>query len=212
MQQTRQHILELLREHGEATVEQLVEHLQARRGKITAVTVRHHLLRLQEDELITQPQLRHRSTPGRPQHVYMLTDKAQAHFPNNYQQLAQSLLSVMRAHVPPQGVNVILQDVAEQMSHAAHIPDLPPREKMNAVVQYLTGQGYSARWEDSAEGFVLHTHNCPYHEIAQHEHALCDMDMRLVATLLGVVPRRISSITSGGASCAYLIPLATDAS
>ena len=92
MQQTRRHILDILKAQGEATVDEIVEALQTRRGKqITAVTVRHHLTRLQEENLITAPQMRHRSTPGRPQHVYSLTQKAVAQFPNNYQQLASGL-------------------------------------------------------------------------------------------------------------------------
>ena len=81
MQETRQHILEILREIGQATVDDVVRALCERRGEITAVTVRHHLTRLQEDGLITAPELRHRNTPGRPQHVYKLTEKAQQHFP-----------------------------------------------------------------------------------------------------------------------------------
>ena len=58
----------------------IVEELQKRRGNITAVTVRHHLTRLQEEQLITAPQLRHRSAPGRPQHVYMITEEAKEYF------------------------------------------------------------------------------------------------------------------------------------
>ncbi|MBZ0289586.1 MAG: helix-turn-helix domain-containing protein [Anaerolineae bacterium] len=99
MQRTRRHILNILHERGEATVDEIVTELQNVRGKdITAVTVRHHLTKLQEDGLITSPQMRHRSTPGRPQHVYALTDRALGQFPSNYQRLAASLLQGMRQH------------------------------------------------------------------------------------------------------------------
>jgi predicted ArsR family transcriptional regulator len=70
MQQTRRYILDILKTRGEATVDEIVEELQERRGKdITAVTVRHHITCLQKDDLIASPQLRHRDSPGRPQHV-----------------------------------------------------------------------------------------------------------------------------------------------
>lgn len=206
MQETRQHILEILREHGEATVDDIVAQLQKRRGKITAVTVRHHLLRLQEEQLITEPQLRHRSTPGRPQHVYALTEKASAHFPNNYQRLAAGLMEQIRASLPPQSVNVILEGVAVGMAQEAQIPNLPLRQKMDLAVEYLNGRGYNAFWETTEGGFVLHTHNCPYHEIAKSNGTLCEMDMRLIASLMGVVPRRIGHIIEGDASCSYMIP------
>lgn len=207
MQRTRRHILNILRERGEATVDEIVAELQKVRGKdITAVTVRHHLTKLHEDELITSPQLRHRSTPGRPQHVYALTDRAQAQFPTNYQRLAASLLQGMRQHLPPEGVNVIMQDVALLIANDAQIPDVPLAERLDKVVEYLDKQGYNAFWESCEGGYILHTTNCPYHQVATAEQALCDMDMRLISTLLGVVPRRLTHIAAGDATCTYMVP------
>jgi predicted ArsR family transcriptional regulator len=208
MQRTRRHILTILRERGEATVDEIVAELQKVRGKdITAVTVRHHLTKLQEDNLITSPQLRHRSTPGRPQHVYTLTDHAQTQFPSNYQRLAASLIKEMRDHLPPDGVNVIMEGVAQQIATEAHIPDVPLAERLDMVVEYLDKQGYDANWESCTDGYILNTVNCPYHKLAEGEHALCEMDMRLISMLLGVVPRRISHMASGDNTCAYLIPV-----
>jgi len=210
MQRTRRHILNILRERGEATVDEIVAELQKVRGKeITAVTVRHHLTKLHEDELITSPQLRHRTTPGRPQHIYALTDRALAQFPTNYQQLAASLIQGMRQHLPPEGVNVIMQDVAAQFAHEADIPDLPLGERLDKVVEYLDQHGYDAHWESCDGGYILHTTNCPYHKIAMSDQTLCDMDMRLISTLLGVVPRRLTHIANGDSTCAYMVPSST---
>ena len=207
MQQTRRYILDILKSYGEATVDEIVKELQERRGKqITAVTVRHHLTRLQEDSLISSPQLRHRTSPGRPQHIYSLTETASSQFPNNYQQLATSLLQGLQEHLPPEGVNVILEDVAKQMANAANIPDVPLRERLHMAVDYLNTRGYDAHWEESGADYILYTSNCPYHQVAQEYEALCDMDIRLISTLLGVVPRRHAHIKAGEKSCAYLIP------
>jgi DeoR family transcriptional regulator, suf operon transcriptional repressor len=207
MQETRQLILEILKERGPATVDDVVADLQKRRGAITAVTVRHHLTRLQEDGLITTPQLLHRTTPGRPQHVYELTDKARTHFPTNYHQLITGLLDQLREKLPPGGVNVILEGVADYMAADAAIPDLPPQQRLDVVVEFLNQHGYSARWETSPTGYILCTANCPYHHIAANDHGLCEMDMRLVASLLGVVPRRLTHVAAGDSTCSYLIPL-----
>lgn len=207
MQQTRRYILDILKTRGEATVDEIVEELQQRRGKdITAVTVRHHITCLQRDNLIASPQLRHRDTPGRPQHVYTLTEAAAAQFPNNYQELASGLLQAIQEHLPPEGVNVILEGVARQMANAANIPDLPLAQRLDMAVEFLCTRGYQAYWESDAAGFILHTDNCPYHQVAQDNHALCEMDMRLIATLLGAVPRRLTHVAAGDSSCAYRIP------
>jgi predicted ArsR family transcriptional regulator len=211
MQETRQHILEILREAGQATVDDIVNELCRRRGEITAVTVRHHLTRLQQDNLITAPKLRHRSTPGRPQHIYALTDKAREHFPNNYQHLAAGLLKQIAAHVPSDGVNVILEGVADSMAEEAQVNhrEAPIDKRLDVVVSYLNDHGYNANWEKTPDGYVLNTHNCPYHHISEKTDMLCSMDMRLVSSLLGVVPRLLSRVSDGDTSCAYLIPEST---
>jgi len=206
MQETRRFILEILRRRHQATVDDIVEELQARRGTITAVTVRHHLKLLQEEELITSPDLRRRASPGRPQYVYALTEKAREYFPNNYQRLAEGLLEELQKRLPPEGVNVILEGVADQMADEAFIPEGKFADRLDAVVDYLTERGYEAHWERSAEGYVLCTSNCPYHHISQDMPMLCEMDMRLVSSLLSVVPRRLSHMTEGDETCSYLIP------
>ena len=205
MQETRRTILEILRRRRQATVDDIVAELQRRRGHITAVTVRHHLKLLQEEELITTPELRRRTTPGRPQYVYALTSKALDHFPNNYQHLTQSLLEQMQKCLPPAGVNVILEGVADQMATEAAIPQCDLAEQLDMAVDYLTDRGYEAHWEPSSEGYVLFTSNCPYHHISEDNPMLCEMDMRLVASLLSVVPRRITHVIDGDDTCSYLI-------
>lgn len=208
MQETRQYILEILKERGEATVDDIVDDLQKRRGAITAVTVRHHLARLQEENLITTPQLRHRSAPGRPQHIYTLTEAAKRYFPNNYEVLASRLMEQITTRLPPQQVNVILEGVADSLVADVAMPDLPLPQRLDLVVDYLNTHGYSARWEPSADGYMLQTTNCPYHHIAEGTQALCEMDMRLISMLLGIVPRLISRASEGDKACAYLIPAA----
>jgi len=206
MQETRRTILEILRRRRQATVDEIVDELQRQRGNITAVTVRHHLKLLQEEELITAPELRRRSAPGRPQYIYALTDKARETFPQNYQRLAEGLLEQMQKHLPPEGVNVILEGVADHMAGEACVPEGELVDRLDVVVDYLTGRGYEARWEQGAAGFILFTSNCPYHHISEGNTALCDMDMRLISSLLAVVPRRITHVHAGGETCSYLIP------
>lgn len=206
MQETRQHILEILRESGQATVEDILEKLRQRRGEITAVTVRHHLTRLQEDQLVTAPEFLHRSKPGRPQHVYKLTEKALEFFPDNYPRLIANLLDQLRLHLPPDGVNVILEGVADRMAHESSIQDLPLERRVIMAADYLNQHGYDAFLECVEDGYILHTRNCPYHKVAQGTGALCDMDMRLVASLLNVAPRLLSRMSAGDQTCSYLIP------
>jgi DeoR family transcriptional regulator, suf operon transcriptional repressor len=208
MQQTRQYILEVLHERGEATVDEIVQDLRTRiNHEITAVTVRHHLDILRGEELVTPPSVRRRRTPGRPQYVYGLTEKALELFPNNYQNLAATLLNQIKANLPPSQVNVILEKVADEMISSASVPNVPFEARLDYVVSYLNQQGYEAEWESTAEGFVLRTRNCPYRQIAGSHEELCSMDFRLITGLLGVIPRRLGRLVEQDDSCSYLIPV-----
>jgi predicted ArsR family transcriptional regulator len=207
MQPTRQLILQLLRERGATTVDEIVAELHEQHGKdITAVTVRHHLSLLQDEELITSPELRRRTSPGRPQHLYTLTSKAHDLFPNNYERLALGMLQQIEQLLPPSSVNVIFEGIAVSMAAEANLGGLPLAERIVLAVDYLNDHGYDAHFSPTDEGYILYTRNCPYHAIAGQTHAVCDMDMRLVASLLGTPPRLLSRANDGDETCSYFVP------
>ncbi len=210
MQETRQYILDILRVKNQATVDELAGDLEKRRGtSITAVTVRHHLNELLKEQLVTTAELKHRDSPGRPQHVYVLTEAALKHFPSNYQPLVAHLLEQMATSLSNPQINVLFEGVADHMASAADVPCVPLVERLNYVVSYLNDHGYNADWEQGEDGFVLKTTNCPYHQVAESNRMLCEMDMRLVTSLLGIVPRLISRISDGDSACSYFIPYKT---
>lgn len=206
MQPTRNAILEYLKEHGAATVDELAGVL-----KLTPVTVRHHLDILRGDELVAEPEIRHRSTPGRPQYSYSLTAKASRHFPKNYCDLAGQLIAEVKAHAEPGLINVIFDGVAERLVAGAPPPrpGEPLEARLERAVEFLNARGYVARWEaaqDAPEaGYWLHTCNCPYESLAGGNPELCAMDLSLMEKLLGAEPRCASRVAEGGASCAYWI-------
>ncbi len=212
MQQTRRYILEILRERGEATVDEMVSELKTRiQHNITAVTVRHHLDILRSDNLVTAPTVRRSGAPGRPQYVYALTDKALEVFPNNYQNLMTTLLTQMKSTLPEGQVNVIFEGVADQMVVNAHLSHLSSDhmsmdEKLTHVVNYLNENGYNADWESSPEGYILHNRNCPYHKVSDDHSELCNMDFRLIAGLIGIAPRAMTRLSQDEEGCSFLIP------
>jgi predicted ArsR family transcriptional regulator len=207
MQETRRTILKILRERGEATVDDIVHDLEVIRGSITAVTVRHHLTKLQDSGLVLIPEMRHRSSPGRPQHLYALSEQGSSQFPNNYQSLAVGLLEQMKTHLPESQINVIIEGIADHMADSAYIPTGPMRLRLDAVVDYLNLHGYKATWDVTGNGYLLSTANCPYHQLVDDEHDhLCQMDIRLISQMLGTVPRLQKNIAENDVVCEYFIP------
>ncbi|MEM6526735.1 MAG: winged-helix domain-containing protein [Chloroflexota bacterium] len=210
MQKTRQQILNILNHHGRATVQEIVDELcEVRDESITAVTVRYHLKELRKRQLITAVDTSTRSKPGRPQHVYELTEQAHTHLPSNYRHLTNRLLNQLQQQLRPPTINVIFEGIAMEMAAEAHIDELDQLstgERFRAITAYLTDQGYEAEWEETPEGYLLHTSNCPYHDIVSGNDHLCEMDMQLITLLAGAVPRRLSLVSCGETTCSYFFP------
>lgn len=211
IQETRQHILEILKASGDSTVDEIVGALHARTEKrVTAATVRHHLDVLRMNGLVEAPTVRRRDAPGRPQYVYHLTEKALDLFPTNYAGLAHLILNQLYTHLPHEQVNVIIEGAADELAAEAIIPELPMPERLDYIVEFLNKQGYQAVWrpaeQHQGEGWILSTQNCPFEKLTGNHDDVCHLDMRLMSRLLGgVVPRRIGTVANGNASCDYFI-------
>lgn len=202
MQGTRQAILKILKENGQATVDQLSGQLN-----LTPVTIRHHLDILRSEGLVQAPKVKRRQTPGRPQHVYSLTEQASNFFPKNYVAFADATLHELREHVSPETMDSIVHGVARRMASDAPqpIPGEAFADRLRRVVDFLNKKGYVARWEPNERGYLLHTANCPYQGLTQQHAAPCVMDMTLVAELLGTQPKRLNWMSAGDDTCTYLV-------
>jgi predicted ArsR family transcriptional regulator len=206
MQQTRRHILEILKEKKAATIDEIVTALSERIGKITAVTVRHHLEILRGDGLVAAPEVRRRSAPGRPQYVYALTERAADFFPNNYQGLASGLLEQMKDQLPATQVNTILEGVADSMADAALVPDGPLDVRLDHAVAYLNNVGYGASWAPAENGNrLLCISNCPYEQVTCSNVELCRMDEKLIQKLTHAQSKRVEWRQEDDESCTFLI-------
>lgn len=200
MQVTREHILRILQERGETTVEDLSEELQ-----LTSATIRHHLDTLREEGLIKAPVIRRRATPGRPQYVYALAEAAAQYFPKNYDVLATLMLGEIKKRLEPQELDEVLCNIANQL--AGECPPAVPGEGWEArfrrVVSFLNDKGYMANYQKNDDGYSLRIANCPYRVVAQAHAQLCKVDITLIAQLLDAAPRRSSHMAGGQEACTF---------
>jgi len=202
MQVTRQRILEILKERGSATVEELGKELE-----LTPVTIRHHLDILRSEGLVQAPKVKRRDAPGRPQHIYSLTEAADEYFPKNYSGFADLMLHEIRDRVEPRELDSILTGMANRMAAQAPapVPGESMTQRLDRVVRFLSGKGYSADWESVDGGYLLRAHNCPYHDITKDHVEPCVMDMAMIKQLVGQTPQRLDWMAGGNNACVYLV-------
>ncbi len=201
MQDTRQQILEILKRHGEVTVQELSRELG-----LTSVTVRHHLEILRSEGYITEPEIQRSSRPGRPRYVYRLTSTAADLFPNNYSGLASALLDALRVCVPTEEQRIFLQEAAKRL--VADVGDLPAdREaRLDSALAMMNQNGFVARWDKDKEGrYFIYVSSCPYHHVARTHVETCQIDETLIRQLTGGEPQRLQMAAHTGGLCVYEI-------
>ncbi|MBN1486795.1 MAG: ArsR family transcriptional regulator [Anaerolineae bacterium] len=206
MQDTRQQILEILKHHGEVTVQELSRELE-----LTSVTVRHHLEILRSEGYITDPEVRRSNRPGRPRYVYRLTSTAADLFPNNYSGLADALLSTLREKLSAGERESLLEETARKL--AADAGDLPKDHdaRLASTVAYLNQQGFVARTEKNEDGtHSIIISNCPYHYVARHNPESCRIDERMIQMLTGGQLERTQGYASQNGLCVYRVTWPTD--
>lgn len=201
MQATRERILNILKERGQATVQELSDALD-----LTTVTIRHHLDTLRAEKLVAAPTVRHREAPGRPQHVYTLTENASDHFPKQYEPLINFVLDELVARFPQEEVASIMTCIGRRLATGLRVPPgTSLDERVSIVVAFMDERGYMASWETHTKGYALHVANCPYESVAARHNEVCNIDCALLTEILGSTVADISRIHVPPHHCTYIL-------
>jgi len=200
MQETRQQILTILKEKSSATVGDLAHSLD-----LTPITVRHHLSILLGEGYLSAQQVRRKV--GRPHYVYSLTEKAADVFPQGYHLLTDRLLDELKGMVGQEGTEVLLTRLADKLaaSIAPHVGNGTLEERLDQAARLLVAEGFLARWEKTADGYVFYELNCPYRRVIKRHPEVCTMDQRFLSDVLRIGVEKIDCIVSGGERCSYRI-------
>jgi predicted ArsR family transcriptional regulator len=207
MQATRERILNILKEHGQATVKELSETLD-----LTTVTIRHHLDTLRRENLVAPPAVRHRKAPGRPQHVYSLTQEASGFFPKRYERLIDLMFVELHSRLSQEEVEGMMECIAQRMVGGVTVPeDADFEERVAIAVDFMDERGYMAHWEKAPDGdYMVHVANCPYEGVAQMHSEVCRIDRTLLTELLGPALGEISRQRGPARHCTYVLQPARD--
>ncbi len=199
MQETRQLILEILKTHGQATVDGLADALG-----LTPMTVRHHLGILEERDLIVSEVERGRV--GRPRYVYRLTPAADELFPRAYHLLAERVLAKIKEQYGVDEARAILQAVAGDLaaSHADEVADKPLAERLVCVEDIMAAEGFRVRLGEGQQATV-EVCNCAYRHVAAQHPEVCELDHALMEGLLGQPLERVKHAPAGDDCCRFVV-------
>lgn len=200
MQATRERILNILKERGNATVKELSGTLD-----LTTVTIRHHLDTLRREKLVAAPTVRHRKAPGRPQHVYALTNEASDFFPKRYEPLIDHLLEEMHTRFTRDVIENMMVSIGRSIADEATVPlDADFEDRIAIATDFMDERGYMARWEKTHDGsYRVYVANCPYESVSRQHSEVCRIDRALLKELLGPALAGIKRISQPPHHCTY---------
>lgn len=200
MQTTRSRIIEYLKEHGRASVQDL-----AVATELTSMTIRHHLTILETDGLVNSE--KERGHVGRPRHVYCLTDKALSLFPERYDELAGRLLEGLKDLGAKREITEVLERMAAQITddYREELADRSFEERLDLLIDVLGKEGFLASWEKREGEYVLREYSCPYFLVGQEHPEICRVDWQVITTILNAPVKRQSCMLHEDSNCTFHI-------
>ncbi len=210
MERTRDQVMRLLHERGEASVAELAETIGVSEG-----SVRRHLdLMVADGLLVSRFQ---RQARGRPVTRYALSqdgeeESASGHYQRLLSRLSPALANLTQEETAGQDGQAILdrlfdrvaQSVAQE--HRGRVTADGLEERVHQVIVALSDEGILQEVEDAGEFYRLRNSGCPYRSTAMENHACCAADRRAIELLLGAPVEQVMTVAEGGQVCEYLVP------
>jgi DeoR family suf operon transcriptional repressor len=192
-------LLELKRSTG-STAREL-----AARLKVSLNAVRHHLKELEAQGLIVYE--RRNQGVGAPAFAYRLTPAGEAIFPRRYE---STLIELLDFVVQREGRAAAVAALEGRYAALAarlqgELVGVSPGERMAAVVQLLSDEGYMAEASSTSNDGVLIEHNCAIQAVAERFPEICAAEATFLATVLGAEVERHEHILSGCGACEYRV-------
>jgi DeoR family suf operon transcriptional repressor len=172
--------------------------------------VRSHLKELEAERLVSHERLAH--GVGAPVYVYRLTPAGEALFPRRYE---DALLRVLDHVAEREGRAAAVELLAASRFDAlrarllAELADATPAERMRAVAQVLSDQGYMAEGAATFCCGTLVQHNCAIRAAAERYPEICAVERRFLEEVLGGRVELRTHQIAGGCACEHMVKFAS---
>lgn len=188
-------LIELLRARGPMAIGEIAEV-----NRVTATAVRQRLTRLMSQGLVER--VTQRRGRGRPEHRYLLTEKARRQAGNNYADLALVLWEELRAVKDEEVRRGLLKRVAETMTrlYRNDLNGTSPQARLESLKSMFADRRVPLEVSESGTLPVLRVVDCPYPELAAKDRSVCAMEKMMFEELVEQ-PMRLSQCRLDGHDC-----------
>jgi predicted ArsR family transcriptional regulator len=193
-------LIDMMKVDGEISVDDAVGQLD-----LAKTTIRQHLQLLEQYGLVKRRQ--HRQGRGRPRIMYSLTERATEFYPD----LEGQLLREMVEYLIEQGHLSLVdeffekhwQEHEETVLTQARAAGGDWRARIEALVAFLSEQGFLPEMANGEEGTQVRVCNCPYRSAVEATRLPCKLEGEFLEALTGRRAERIEYILDGDPCCVY---------
>jgi predicted ArsR family transcriptional regulator len=188
----------LLRNRDGVSVDWLADELE-----ISRTAVRQHLGSLERDGLVARGNTR--SSGGRPEQLYVLSEQGEERFPRQYSWFSELLLQLLQ-QTSPGKLDSTLAELGRKTA-ASLMPrlgaDKRPAARIPAIAAIMQEIGYDAvAGNDNGEA-LIEARNCVFHKLAVKCPEVCSFDLALLSECSGQQVEHTSCMVRGGDACRF---------
>ncbi|MBN9126229.1 MAG: HTH domain-containing protein [Nitrosospira sp.] len=174
--------------------------------EITRNAVRQHLTSLEAEGLVEAGNMRP-SGGGRPQQLYVLTEKGKESFPRQYSWLAQLVVASVQREEGTENMGKRLNDIGVGVAQQIRMqyPNLTThKEKVEKLAEVMDQLGYNARNVSQPGGeSMIEADNCVFHRMAIKDTEICHLDRGLMETFTDSKIEHDECMATGGNLCRF---------
>ena len=185
---------------GEVTVQDLCDV-----AGVTATAVRMRLGRLQTLGLVDRQTIR--TGRGRPHHTYQITEQGRRQLGDNYSELARLLWSELQTIDEIDVRRRVTGRIRDAMvrQYGANVSGSALSDRFAQLGVALSDRGFSVEVGSDVNLPILRENHCPYHDLAQHDSGICELEQQVFEQVLGV-PLTLTSCCRDGQRCCEFHP------
>lgn len=201
---TAEQTLFLLKTRGPQTAQQLAALLD-----LTSMGARRQLESWQEKGMVTYEDVADK--PGRPSRRWLLTQAGHDRFPDRHAELTLQLIDQVRTLFGDAGLEKLInsREAASERDYRQHLAGSRTlQERVQALAQARTSEGYMAELEQQDDGSLLLIENhCPICAAARQCQKFCRSELDVFQRVLGpdCSVGRVEHLLGGARRCVYVI-------
>jgi predicted ArsR family transcriptional regulator len=196
---TQQTLLQMLsRAKGGLAVDIL-----ATRLNISKNAVRQHLTSLERDGVVAKGRIQ--ASGGRPEQLFVLTERGEEAFPRQYAWFAELVLGLLESELGSTAMGERMAELGRSVAGplAGRLAGADLDGRIAGLVEVLQEMGYDAAAVATGAEPIVEAHNCVFHKLARQSPHLCTFDVAFAEAATGRRVEHRTCMARGDSSCRF---------